>query len=135
MAKQFNNLAGWVRDVRNAIAAGDAIIDDVTDILLDLTEDGGDGASEMDDTDNATDGVEIEMDGAERDVRQQVLPGTGRPVAGRSSYGAAASRLDSAVDLLAGDERAQAIAELDKLRVHAMGAPVVKGGKLAKKAR
>lgn len=115
MAKQFHNLAGWLRDIK---AARDADSDlwaafvDYLEQALDEIEGPGGAEDELIGDSNAEDDV----DGALAEPRQQSLPGAGRPDAGSAARGAPASRLDAILDRLAGQERAQAQQELDALR-------------------
>jgi len=128
---KFHNLEGWMRDVKRAVAEGDEIAYNVAELILELDglvddEVGSSGGGESeDDGGSASDGGTTEVAG---DRRQLSLPVSGkprRPAAGSKPGGTPASALDRALDYLAGEERSEAVAELDLLRMHSMGAPRV----------
>lgn len=125
---RYHNLAGLMRDLRKALDNGDQEAYELAELTiecLDLVEDGEDIDGE-DDVSSATDG-----DTAAVDSRQQALRLSGDgaprgPAPRLQARGIAASALDRALDGLAGAERDEAVAELDKLRMHSVGAPRVK---------
>lgn len=115
MAKQFHNLAGWLRDIKAARGSDSdlwtAFVDCVEQALDELDGPGGAedeylGDSDAEDDVDSTHGIPREP--STRDAR--------RPDEGSPPGGAPASRLDAILDRLAGQERAQAQRELDELR-------------------
>lgn len=128
--RKHNNLEGWVRDVLDIKRHGGEAYDRFLDVLGELIDDcegshddGGDTAEEDDGGDPIA-GNTTEV--ASSDTSRRVSPArqTQRPAQGSGAGSVAASVLDRALDHLAGQERSEAIAELDQLRRDAMGAPM-----------
>lgn len=123
-----------MRDVKAAMLEGHERAYELGELLIDvdgLIDDSG--GSEDDGVDDTSDGDTPEVASGGRSPRMQEHAEPSRPVEGRMPRSTAASALDSALDLLAGEDRAKAIAELDLLRMHSMGAPRVANAPKARK--
>lgn len=126
MSRKFHNLAGWLRDLKAARAAGPegegesyalwtSFVDEVEYALEEIEGPG--------DADDAEDG-----DSDAEDELGQPIPGDGpgsipqprRHDAGGAHRSAPASVLDALLDGLAGADRARAVEELDALRRDAL---------------
>jgi len=130
-SRKYNNLQGWMRDVKHAIETGDQVAYELQELILDLDElVDGDTPSAVDaaddDSDDTPDGNQGDVESSEPDVREEVRGRTGGPVQGRRGHGAPASILDGILDNVPGDLRAQAQSELDQLRRDAVGSPVTR---------
>lgn len=120
--RAFHNLAGWLRDLQAARRAGPtgdgdayglwtAFVDEVEHALEEI-----EGAGDADDAEDGDADASDELDSQLELGGEDDGPRASGPVQGRSNRSAPASLLDAVLDRLAGDERAQAIAELDALR-------------------
>jgi len=134
MAKQFHNLAGWVRDITAArrlrpTGDGDAIslwVEFVNNVEYALEEIEGPG-----DADDAEDGdadASDELDSSQLSLRYSDGVRASGHDAGGDHRGAPASVLDALLDRLAGSERAAAVEELDALRRDALAGTVPRRG-------
>lgn len=126
MPRAYHNLDGWIRDVESAARSEDAEgrqrwsrVVDFLEWALEEIEGPGDG--DVPEGDDST--PEAEVDGSQLELRSALLEGPGGPAEGLRSVSPPASLLDRALDGLAGEERARAIAELDSLRRDAVAAP------------
>lgn len=139
MAKQknsgpvrYHNLAGFMRDLRKALDNGDTEGYELAELLIECDElidsDGG-GTPEEDDVSGASNGDTTDVESVDSARRVPAARPPQRPAEGSGPRSSAASCLDRALDYLAGEERSEAIAELDKLRMYSMGAPRVAGAK------
>lgn len=119
MAKQFHNLAGWLRDLKAARESDSDLWAAFVDFLeqgLDEIEGPGDAEDELLGDSDAADDV----DSPHGIAREQSTRDARGPDEGSPPRGAPASRLDAILDRLAGQERAQAQRELDELRSDAL---------------
>lgn len=124
MPRAYHNLDGLIRDVESARLATDAEGArrwtrwvDVVEWALDHLD--GDG----DDPQGDDSVSEDELEGDEPQLSLDHVPRDRGHAKGSRDLGTPASMLDRALDGLAGDERAQAVAELDALRRDAVAQP------------
>jgi len=134
MAKQFHNLAGWVRDITAArrlrpTGDGDAIslwVEFVNNVEYALEEIEGPGDAEDAEDGDSDAQNELGGDGLQGGDNDGV--GGRRYDARGDAFGAPASELDAILDGLAGPQRARAVAELDALRRDALAGTVPRRG-------
>lgn len=130
MASAYHNLMGWLRDCEALKKAegGSAIRDRLAEvaewILDDLVGEYEETPEPGDYDDDATDGDTLAVASNVADVRSSADGGASRPATRSDARGAPASVLDRALDLLPREERSEAIAELDLLRMHSVGSSV-----------
>lgn len=126
---KYHNLEGVCNDIKRALDNEDwEVLERYLDfherVVAELTESvEADDVEADDDSDDAPDGNQGDVACEGRQSRPEGGGVTGGPVPRRRGDGAPASVLDGLLDMLPGDQRAAAVAELDKLRRDSVGAP------------
>lgn len=123
MARAYHNLDGWIRDVESAARSEDGEGQQRWTRFIDFVEwalDHLGRTGEFSEGDYAL--PEAALEGDERQLSLDHVPRDSGHAPGVRSISTPASLLDRALDGLAGEERAQAVAELDELRSLAVAA-------------
>lgn len=129
MPRKYNNLQGWMRDVKNAMRDGDQVAYELAELLIDVDDlvDASVAASvdaTDDDTDYATDGDSDDVDSHESELGEADGPRVGGHASRLPADGPQAGRLGRALDDVAGHERAAEESEQLALRADGLGAAV-----------